>query len=147
MKYKLSIFILVTINFGLIGYIAIVPKRYVVIQDMDNERPEFLWGKYYEKLYGMGFASREKDWERETEFANQNDLWFSKLKNGKHIIRIYYDFNDPKESAEFYKVMSRVDLIRPGFASDGGQWPVGTEYIEASLIKYVPRKFGGEISP
>jgi lipoprotein NlpI len=93
-----------------------------------------LWGKYWESRMGFEYAmwaeieSHNLDHHQDTNrLAEENDRCFKELLDRNILVPVYFSSG---EIYEFDKVLSNFPHYRHGYSLEGGQWPVGIEYID-----------------
>jgi hypothetical protein len=112
--------------------------------DRSHQGEARIWGHYWESRMGLEYALMDgKSFADHSaiQWATENRKWFDELKAHRLLVPVYYNWKDEKESGEFQKTISQFQSYRDGFSLEGGQWPVGIEYIDNISLPYFPKKF------
>jgi hypothetical protein len=131
MKYAIIILALM-----LAGSLAI-NARFI----MAKTKKEDIWGEYWKTRMALFYASRNNDRNAMDYWSDRNVAVFKQMVRKKMVIPVQYNWNDPSEAEDFSKFLSRIEHYRCGYSIDGGQWPVGIEYVDELRYDYVPKKF------
>jgi hypothetical protein len=100
-------------------------------------------GLFHQSLYEMRIGIAKGNKSAADKWANCNSKQFDELKKRGIISMVKYDGLDSNDFSSFHKSLDGFTFYRPGYSNEGGQWPIGIEYVETFLLELIPNKYGG----
>ena len=93
----------------LVAILALAINGALIMVHRQND-PAYIWGKYYEALYGSIYKQKVSDAEGVAKCEKEMTEWFNVLKDRKLIVPIGFDIKNDADTKEFQLMMSRATI-------------------------------------